>query len=115
MDTCSVCGHGYMYGPGAKSHAECHDVAKRRNLLDDAVEWILSDDPNKGTPPPLVVKLRAELQAIDAEEDPLDDVTTDHFGPCCETGECDFLIEQMAEYRAQSAPTHFSSTAKADQ
>lgn len=76
-DSCPVCGDDYIIGPGGRSHAECRKVQGRRRVrmtmqveyvrLDEAIEWILSDDPSKGEPPALVSQLRAELLAIDAQ------------------------------------------------
>jgi hypothetical protein len=59
-DSCPVCGGMYVYGPGGRSHAACNEVGHNRGLVDEAVAWVMSDDPDKGPMPPLVARLREQ-------------------------------------------------------
>lgn len=57
MSVCAVCGGEYRYGGGDR-HSRCREVAAGRALVDEAVAWVMSDDPDKGPMPPLVARLR---------------------------------------------------------
>lgn len=78
-DTCPVCGGGYVYGPGGRSHAECHDKRDRQDRLMQVIEKMLREVPRTelfsaevneavdaflaGEPHPVTDELRQEIQA----------------------------------------------------
>lgn len=60
MSVCTICGNEYVLGGGV-SHKRCQEIRDTRHLLDEAVAWLMSDDPDKGPMPELVARLRDEM------------------------------------------------------
>lgn len=60
-DSCRTCGGMFLYGPGARDHSRCYDLEEQRAMVDEAVAWVMSDDPAKGPMPALVARLREQM------------------------------------------------------
>lgn len=65
---CPICGSPYLLG--GRRHLGCEKVRDLRGRLDEAVAWVMSDDPLKGPMPDLVRRLRNEIlsEPLDGKE-----------------------------------------------